>query len=76
MLTLAKFEPGLLKQFLKSRKKLKELEIMHQMQSMSVLLDIIKFADMCDRYKGRETFCPQPPPPFPLTRQQPQKGPS
>ena len=50
MLTLAKFEPGLLKQFLKSRKKLKELEIMHQMQSMSVLLDIIKFADMCDRY--------------------------
>ena len=75
MLTLAKFEPGLLKQFLKSRKKLKELEIMHQMQSMSVLLDIIKFADMRDRYKGRETFCPQPPP-FPLTRQQPQKGPS
>ena len=45
LLTLSKLQPFLLKQRLKTQKKLKELEIMYvKMQSISAFLDITKVA--------------------------------
>ena len=42
---MIKFQPCSLEQSLKTKKKLKELEIMYQMQSISVFLDTTKVAD-------------------------------